>query len=501
MLKNLRRLNFVAFFNLKGKERQLIFSIVIVLFLVINLSLSSLSFRLDTSYGKAYTLSNSTKKILRNLDDLVTIKFFASSDLPTRLLPLKTDVVDLLNEYKKDGRGKIQMKILDPKKDQEAANDAKESGVPEIQFSQLEQNKYAVTASFFGIVLAYGEKKEVLPQVTDLENLEYNLTASIYKLVKKELVKIGMVGFTDSFDPKDDKIATLKKILSQQFDIEYLDISTQSASKTINNSIKTVVVFDREEKGYDDHELKLLKDYLDKKGKAIFIANGVSVSESLTTSSTNHNLFSLLRDFGINLEKNLVLSTSAELVNFGNEQVSLVAPYPFWIRTNNFNQATSYFSNLTQLTYPWVSSIKLEKKKGIETKELVKTNKQSWEQKDNFTLNPQAITQPKDNELKEFLIAAESAKEGKGKIVVIPSSRFVLEQFMGRTSDNLEFVLNILNDLASGGALSGIRSRAVSFYPVPEIPNNQKDIFKYANILFLPALFSIIGAFRLLKRR
>lgn len=501
MFKNFKQFSLVKIFKLQGKEKQMIYVVVIAIFLVINLLLSSLSLRYDASFGQAYTLSDSSRKIVRNIDDIVNIKFFASSDLPARLIPLKTDVIDILSEYKKEGKNKIQVKILDPKKDENAAREARSSGIPELQFSQLEQDKYAVTTAYFGIGISYGGGEEVIPQVTDFENLEYNLTAAIYKLVKKDLPRVGIVGQADSSNPNEDNIASLKKVLGQQFGIENLDFSSQSEAKAIDSAVKTLLVFDTNSKKYDEQEIKLLKEYLDKNGKAIFFVDGVWVSDELSTTSADHRLFTLLEDYGIKIEKNLILSTSAELVNFGGGQISLLLPYPFWHKTNRFNPKVSYFSNINQLTYPWSSSLTLVKRAGTETKELVKTSQRSWQQKDNFVLNPQAIPEPDQKDLKEFIVAAEALKKDRGQIVVIPSSRFVLDRFLGAGSGNLEFVLNIVSNLASGGALSGIRSRAVSFYPLPDLPEGQKDMFKYLNILLLPVLFSLWGGFRLMKRR
>ena len=500
MFKKLKNLSFVKVFKLQGKERQLIFAVAVVLLLLVNYLLSNFSLRWDLSFGRAYTLSGSTKKVLRNLDDIVNIKFFVSSDLPTRLIPLKTDVTDLLSEYSKEGKSKIRMKILDPKKDQIAGKEAQEAGVPELQFSQLEQDKYAVSTAYFGIVLAYGDKKEVLPQVTELESLEYNLTSSIYKLVRKELIKLGMVGLTDSSETGQDNIANLRKILSQQFSLENLNISSQSAAKAIDSSFKTILVFDNNSKVYDENEIKLLQDYMNNNGKIIFFIDGVWVSDNLTTTPADHNLFSLLEKNGVKLEKNLILSASAELVNFGDGQMSLLLAYPFWFKTNNFSQE-AIFSNINQLTYPWASSLTLVNKSGIVSKALVKTSKNSWEQKENFVLNPQTIPPPEEKNLKEYIISADSKNNKDGQITVIPSSRFVLDRYLGASPTNLELVLNLVNDLASDNALSGIRSRAIAFYPLPDLPEQQKDIFKYANILFLPVLFAVYGALRLMRRR
>ncbi len=499
---DIRKINLMKFFNLGKYDRQIIFLITIVIFILANILVSTLSFRLDLSNGKAYTLSNSTKKIIGNLDDIVNIKFFVSSDLPTRLIPLKTDVTDLLNEYKNQSKGKILIKILDPKKDQNALNEAKDAGIPELSFSQLEQDKYAVTTSYFGIEISYGSKKDVIPQVTDIESLEYNLTSSIYKLVNKALVKIGIVGQENSQDPQQDQLATLKSILGKQFDINFLDLSGNTGVKSIDSSIKTVLVFDTDSKEYNANELKLLKNYLDNAGKAIFFVDGVWVSDNLTTSSSKSNLFSLLADYGIKVENNLILSTSASLVNFGGGQMSLLIPYPFWLKSNNFNSKFSYFSNLSQLVYPWTSSINIVKKSDIDAQYLVKTSNKSWAENSNFDLNPQNILQPRQNDFKEFIISAQVINKNNGsEIVVIASSRFVLERFLGQSTDNLEFVLNLLNNLASGGALSGIRSRSISFYPLPDLPENQKDIFRYLNTLLLPALFAFYGGVRLFKRR
>lgn len=500
MFKKLKNLNLVKVFNLQGRERQLIFAVAVVLLLLINYLISNFSLRWDLSQGRANTLSEASKKIVRNLDDIVNIKFFVSSDLPTRLIPLKTDVTDLLSEYDKEGGNKTAVKILDPKKDQNAGKEAKEAGVPELQFSQLERDKYAVSTAYFGIVLSYGDKKEVLPQVTELESLEYNLTSSIYKLTRKDLIKIGIVGVAGSVETGQDNIANLRKILSQQFNLENLNISSESAIKEIDPSVKGVMVFADGSKVYDENEIRLLQNYLDKKGRIIVFADGVTVSENLTSSEANHGLFVFLEKNGIKLEKNLVLSASAELVNFGDGQMSLLLAYPFWYRTNNFKNE-GIFSNVNQLTFPWSSSLTLGKKNNLDIKTLVKTLKNSWAQKDNFVLNPQEIPPPQEKDIREFTVVAEAENKSGGRMIVIPSSRFVQDRFLVPSSGNTELVLNMLNDLASENALSGIRSRAVAFYPLPELSEQQKEIFRYANILLLPVLFAIYGALRLMRRR
>lgn len=499
--RNLKSLNIVKSFNLGNIGRPMIVALTLLVFVIFTIIISAISLRYDFSYGKAYTLSSSTRNVLKNLDDIVTIKFYASSDLPTRLLPLKTEVVDLLNEYKKTGGSKVTVRVLDPKKDQKTAMEAQEAGVPELQFSQVERDKYAVTTAQFGIVLSYGDKKEVLPQVTEIESLEYNLTSSIYKMTNKELAKIAILGSSPGFDPQQDPMGSLKALLERQFVVEPIEVSTESATKGIDKSYNALIVLDNNQKEYTDDEIDAIRKYIKAKGKVLFFVDGVWVADSLQTSEAKHNLFSLLEEYGIKINKNLLLSTASEFVNFGNNQMQFMVPYPFWIKTDNFNDKVNYFSNINVLTFPWVSSVTLNKKAGVEIEELIKSTQRSWEQKENFTLNPQSIPEPQASNLKEFTIAASAKQKDGGQLVVIPTSRFVLDRFLSRSSANMELALNVLNEMASQGALSGIRQRAVLFYPVPDLPDSQKDLFKYANILFLPAVFALYGAYRLLRRR
>ena len=94
-------MKFTRLLRLTNIDKQVIVLISLALLIITNLLIGAVSLRLDFSKGSAYTLSPSTKKILHSLDDVVNIKFFVSSDLPTPLLPVKTEVADLLNEYKK----------------------------------------------------------------------------------------------------------------------------------------------------------------------------------------------------------------------------------------------------------------------------------------------------------------------------------------------------------------------------------------------------------------
>ena len=469
---------------------------IIGLFFLFNLLLSPFSLRMDFSKNKAYNLSSSTKKILNKLEKPITMKFFVSSDIPTKLIPLKNAVIDLLNEYKKQNN-KVDLKIVDPKNDNKTLDEAKSVGIPELQFSQLEKDKYALSKVYFGILISYQDKKEIFSQVSDTASLEYNLTAAIYKLSNKDIAKVEIVGQSETFDPSTDQLASLTKVLRQQFEVVFTD--------KISDSAKTILIFDNNQKEYSDEEINSIKKYLNNGGKIIFFVDGVWVEDNFTTQPTKNNLEKVFRDYGISLNNNLILSANAETVNFGNGLVSFFVPYPFWLKTNSFDSKIGYFSNINQLTFPWASSINISKKENIEVNPLVYSTDRSWEQKNSsasgFILDPQAIPQPQIKELNKKLLAVNVKVKNKGGFFLIPSSRFILEKYFSKSSGNLELVLNIINDFTSGGALLGIRQRQISFYPLPDLNDQMKNLFKYSNIFLLPLVFAIYGAVRLIKRK
>ena len=231
-------------------------------------------------------------------------------------------------------------------------------------------------------------------------------------------------------------------------------------------------------------------------------AGGAKINEqSLSILQADNNLNELTASYGAQIDYNLVLSASAEYVNFGSATSQFLAAYPFWIRANSFDSNSGLFTNIQFVTFPWVSSLTLKKVNGITTEPLILSSTRSWIQKGTFSLDPNTIPQPNQNDLKQYVLGALLKNKTGGEMIVIPSSRFPLQQYMSNGGGNLDFVLNAIDLMSSNGALSGIRSRAVSFYPLPDIPDTQKDIYKYTAILLFPLLWGIYGTIRLMRRK
>ncbi len=486
----------LARIRLGHTSRDMLIGIAVALLIGANILLSSVQLRLDLSRGKAYSLSPATVKILQKVTDPIEITYFLSDNIPASFIPTKNQVNDLLAEYRRTS-GKVTVKYLDPRKGgTDAQNVVQEYGIQPSQFSQLESDQYAVASGYFSLGVKVKDNK-VSIQRLDPDNLEYNITSIVYKLTQGQGDKVGVAGASPAFTALQqgagESLSVLEQVLGQQFTLDTPSL------EPVPDDIRTLVLLDSDSSPLTDEATKGVADYLSKGGKMVLFTSSGTIGDSLTVATRESKLTPVLRNYGVKVNQDLALSNQAEVVNFGNDIFNR-GRYPFWLITNVFNPDASYTANISHLMFPWTSTLTLTKTKGITHKEIVRTTDQSWVRGGNVDVRPESITPPASSELaSRLLIAYAKDDASKGEMMVIPSTRFVQDNYLGR-SGNLEFVINIVNEFASGGALSGIRSRSLTSTPLPTLDPNTRDLYKWANVLVLPALLGVWGVLRLKKR-
>ncbi len=85
-----------------------------LLFVFIIYLASLTHFRLDLTKEKRFSLSSSTKKVLKELDEPVRIDVYLTGDLSAGFKKLSVASEELLNEFKEYGKGNIQYKFVKP---------------------------------------------------------------------------------------------------------------------------------------------------------------------------------------------------------------------------------------------------------------------------------------------------------------------------------------------------------------------------------------------------
>jgi ABC-2 type transport system permease protein len=166
--------------------------------LLLNVWLSGVSgLRVDMTERGEYSISDTTKGLLRGLEEPVLIRGYFSEKTHPLLAPLVPRIRDLIEEYGEVAGGKVVTEYVDPREDEDLEKEANQLyGIKSFPFEFGSRLDREVVNSYFSILIKYGDQYEVLnfsdlievkvTGVTDIDvrlrNPEYDLTRAIKKV-------------------------------------------------------------------------------------------------------------------------------------------------------------------------------------------------------------------------------------------------------------------------------------------------------------------------------
>jgi gliding-associated putative ABC transporter substrate-binding component GldG len=389
---------------------------------------NSFFFRIDLTENKQYTVSDATKRVLRGLDDIVTVKAFFSKDLPPETHNTVNTARDLLNEYKNIAGGKLRVSWIDPAGNEEEANSARSLNVPEITLQTIKQDKAQAMKGYMGIGIMYADRKESIPVVQNLANLEYDLTQAIMKVKRASAPKIGILKSqaADFIPPEigarmnmgeettDKKFAPLFRNLEQDYDVVTVDVSEGAP---IDKDIRTLIIPGGDRFG--DRAVFEIDQFFMNGGNLLVLANATTVSFQYGPQGyvRETKLLELLEHYGVRVERNMIMDASCGHVqvprNVGPFTINELVPYPYFVRivADGFAQNNPVVSAQSELMLGWASSLTHVNDTAagaadVAAAPLAFSSAQSWEVTGHFDLNPQAEYQiPAKELLKPHLMA------------------------------------------------------------------------------------------------
>ena len=163
---------------LYGTNTVVLALVILGIVLAINFLSKRFFNRLDLTENKMYTISKSTKKKLKELDDVVRIAAYFSKS-PVQVSRIRGEVKDKLDEYDAFGSGNLKIDFLPIGDDEDFKQNLRFMGIPEVQVNVREKDKIEVANVYMGIAILYEDKKEVIPVIQNTSSLEYDLTSAI----------------------------------------------------------------------------------------------------------------------------------------------------------------------------------------------------------------------------------------------------------------------------------------------------------------------------------
>ncbi len=495
--------------NKKIKKRADFLLTVFLVFgilVAINFLAHYLFYRFDLTENKVYSISQTTKNILKDVDDIVVVKLYFSKNLSPQFQNITQNVKDILAEYKAYSNNKIKIEEINPSDNPEEEEKMQMLGIPKIRFNVIKNDKLEVSDGYLGMAIFYNGKKEVIPVIKDNSNLEYEITGIIKKLTLKETPQINFANGNGEMG--NDQIKYLFDSLSKEYQIGFSDLST---GNLLPENVKALIILQPTTK-ISDREKYVLDQFLMRGGKVFLFYDSATVDQNLAVKQVEADFNDFLKHYGITINKDFIVDIKSNgQVAFGGGPFPVAVQYPFWPRIlkENLNKNNPITADLSSLLFPWVSSVDIlnDKIDGKTVIRLAESSEKSWtidttgnispfqkfspigkEKKhliavnlrgnfDSF-FNKENIPNKKDKEEEKFI-----SKTDKGNLTVIGDADFLKDSFLMRSPENLVFFQNLIDALVLDDNLIKIRSKNLQDRTIKrDIDNKEKKKIKYLNI-------------------
>ena len=363
-----------------NKEKNVIGKIILgaLIICVFNFIANEFYFRIDLTKEKRFTLSTSSKNLLKKLDDDLYITVFLDGDLPIEYKQLQSATRDILNEYRlaSDGRIKFDFEDIltgkDIKEKESILKEVFQKGLqieqPELRPDEAPTEKYILPS---GIVFYKGKEypnnllkrqfgKSLEVEInSSIELLEYEIGTAIRKGLSGKSIKLAFSAGHGELSSL--QTADIANSLSEFYSLDRINLNLRDsncykifASDVANNPQKPVfsVLVEglinklKSYKGlivakpvieFTEPEKYILDQYVMNGGKVIFLVENLlaemdSVAKYGQTMTVIHgnNLDDILFQYGVKIKPNLVQDIQCHGIPAINQQTNRPGFWP-WI--------------------------------------------------------------------------------------------------------------------------------------------------------------------------
>lgn len=378
---------------------QLAIGIAVVILL--NIIGSFAFYRLDLTAEKRYTLSPSTRKMLKELKDDVYFKVYLEGEFPAGFKRLRNETREMLNQFRAYS-DYIEFEFIDPtagksKTEVDAIfQQLVQIGLNPTDLKVKDEAGMSSKIIFPGAVVTYRDREMpmdlLLTQIgrpsdevlnNSVQALEFGLINVIRKLTVKQKPKVAIIEGHGELTP--EYTASIESDLSEYYDVQRVRINGQLSALTerkpeakdstqfrIRNKFEAIIIAKPDSMFSKDERDKFIIDqFIMRGGKVLWMIDPVYAemdslqSNERTLSVTNElNLDDMLFNYGVRLNSNLVVDMNALPIPVvidqkGNQKLIPWIFFPVLIPTSqhpivrNLNAIkTEFISNLDTLDTP-----------------------------------------------------------------------------------------------------------------------------------------------------
>ncbi len=524
---------------------------VIISLILINYLGSKLYKRLDLTEDHRYTLSETTEKIVENIEENILIKIYLKGNFPAEFKRLQVETKLHLEELKAINKN-IQFKFVNPT---DIAEDLIEKGLEPSRLQIQENGKLSEIIIFPWAVVQYKNKSETIPLLKDIfansqneqlessiQNLEYAFANAIHKLTSKKEKKIAIIKGNGELD--DIYIADFLRKISEYYRLApfTLDSVAKQPQKTLKElSEFDLIIISKPTEKFSEEEKYTLDQFSMRGGKSLWLIDNVQAeldSLMLTGESLAYprdlNLTDFFFNYGVRINYDLINDVYSSKIplatgNVGNKTQfnSFVWNYFPLVNSKNNHAITN---NIEAVNLKFPNSIDTLKN-GIQKTILLQSSPLSKTVGTPVIISLKSIakkTNPAEfahgnipigvllegnfksaysGRTKPFEINNSKDKSNETKMIVIADGDIIaneiskgqplelgVDKWTNQRFGNKEFLLNCVNYLLDDNGLIDIRSKTIKInFLDKERVFNEARKWQLLNILFPLILLAIFG--------
>ena len=467
---------------------------------------SSIGGRLDLTSDKLFTLSAGTKKIISDLDDLVTVTLYKSKDPPPQISLVTRDVTDFLRDFAAGSDGKVKIVEKFPLDDEDARREAGLAGVPPREFAEVGQAEVSRKVGYLGLTMTYTDRREVLPFVPTVDGFEYRLASQANKMIAGTLKSVA---FLTGYGGKtaDVDLTILAGALQGAYEVK--QVSAVDGQSLDLSGVDVLIIAGPTEQ-VPEAVQESLHGYLANGGKAMVLIDMFVVDPSvgLVAIPNPNNFAGFVSRYGIVVDENLVFDLrSHETLVFTTQLGDTPRAYPYWMRVPIADRKVA--GGVESAVLPWASPLGITGDVGVvpllETTSFAAIDFNPGDLRPNTPVFENVTQQNLIESLMGVTVTGSGDADnaaGNFRLVIIGDSEWITDSLVAnRNPDNLVLALNLIDWLAQEDALASVRDKVVSSRQLLFSSKSHQELVRYANVVGVPVLFVIIGFVRFVIRR
>ncbi|MDH3224259.1 MAG: Gldg family protein, partial [Gemmatimonadota bacterium] len=482
-------------------------AVIVAGVLMLNLLGGYIRGRVDLTADNLFTLSDGSREILGNLDDIVNLKLFVSDELPQEIQLTLRDVRDLAADLRGASNGRLITEELNPDADEDAASEASSLGIFPIEFNVLRDDELQVRRGYFGLAVTYADEQDVIPVIDRTDDLEFRLVSAIRNMTSP---RQPTVAFGTGFGAKDaTQFGAFRQGISDRYRVSTVNLEPTEGTPIIDPDSVDILVIAAPATPMSGAAVAAIDGYVSAGGAAFLIMerHEINPQAPIATPITT-GLEGFLSDRGVEATGELVFdAASSERISLGRQGIfNVIRAYAYWPIAFTGSEHTT-IRDLGNLTFGWASPFTFSEDDPT-IQPLWTTTEAGGVRPAGASIDPSMELTPTEEELGIFTMAvaidpaaAEDAPENAGgRIVAIGDADFLEDRFVQANPQNLVFAANALDWLGQDEALIGIRSKNRTPPTLAFASDFGRNALKWGSLIGVPVAFVLFGIVRITGR-